>query len=630
MTVSFDRAATLRQAEKLLRQGKLEPAIEAYRSLVEEQPRDWTIVNQYGDALARAGRLADAVSQYTRIAEAFAADGFVSKAAAVYKKILKLAPGHLIAAWQAGEMAAAQGLLADARACFGSVAEQCRHAADAAGAARALVRLGELDPADTAARLVGARARLDLSDVAGARSDLSRLAQERLDEGREAEAAEALQLLLAIDPDDVQVRAAMARTLIRQEDLVTARPYLAPEVLEQAPDLALPAAEAHLRAGDQVAAAIVLDRLVYGGGPGTRAAVSALAARLARDLPDAAYRVAEQVTDACILRLDWAGASRTLLEFVESSPHHVPALTRLVEVCVDGGLAGDLDLAQAKLVDAYLAAGATGQARRVVEDLAARTPADAAHRSRLVRVLAAAGEADPHRAADEWLAAAALTARTLVAEPAASASSQPAADPAPVSRPDTADQGGDGSPLRRPVQSATPAIAQAMDVAGLLDEPERPDSPAYPPHPAGPGEPDDLEQVFARLRDEVGRTAGPGEVDFQRARALFDAGDLEASIEPLRSAARDPGRRFAAASLLARVFLHQRRPADAIEWLGHAADAPVDEPADRHRVLLQLADQLERSGEGTRALGVCLELQADAGDFGDLAERIARLTRSQA
>ena len=39
--MGFDRAATLRQAEKLLTQGKLDAAIAAYASVVEQQPTDW-------------------------------------------------------------------------------------------------------------------------------------------------------------------------------------------------------------------------------------------------------------------------------------------------------------------------------------------------------------------------------------------------------------------------------------------------------------------------------------------------------------------------------------------------------------------------------------------------------------
>ena len=45
--------------------------------------------------------------------------------------------------------------------------------------------------------------------------------------------------------------------------------------------------------------------------------------------------------------------------------------------------------------------------------------------------------------------------------------------------------------------------------------------------------------------------------------------------------------------------------------------------------LYDLGDTLEAGGETARALAVFLELQADAGDFRDVARRVERLSRVQ-
>jgi hypothetical protein len=47
-------------------------------------------------------------------------------------------------------------------------------------------------------------------------------------------------------------------------------------------------------------------------------------------------------------------------------------------------------------------------------------------------------------------------------------------------------------------------------------------------------------------------------------------------------------------------------------------------------LLFELADGLEKAGEGARALAVLLELQADAGSYRDVDERIDRLAKVQA
>jgi hypothetical protein len=45
--------------------------------------------------------------------------------------------------------------------------------------------------------------------------------------------------------------------------------------------------------------------------------------------------------------------------------------------------------------------------------------------------------------------------------------------------------------------------------------------------------------------------------------------------------------------------------------------------------MYDLADVLEKAGEYTRALAVCMELQADAGAYRDVADRVNRLTSMQ-
>jgi hypothetical protein len=45
--------------------------------------------------------------------------------------------------------------------------------------------------------------------------------------------------------------------------------------------------------------------------------------------------------------------------------------------------------------------------------------------------------------------------------------------------------------------------------------------------------------------------------------------------------------------------------------------------------LFELADALEGAGEVARALAICLELRADAGDYQDVAERVDRLAKVQ-
>src|SRR5512139_3118872 len=111
----MDRDETLRRAEKLLRQGRLDAAIAEYARLVEDQPKDWATANLLGDLYVRAGQVEQAAVQYTRIAEHLAREGFIAKASAVYKKIVKINPDDDAALLRTAHLSAQQGLAADAR-----------------------------------------------------------------------------------------------------------------------------------------------------------------------------------------------------------------------------------------------------------------------------------------------------------------------------------------------------------------------------------------------------------------------------------------------------------------------------------------------------------------------------------
>ena len=63
---------------------------------------------------------------------------------------------------------------------------------------------------------------------------------------------------------------------------------------------------------------------------------------------------------------------------------------------------------------------------------------------------------------------------------------------------------------------------------------------------------------------------------------------------------------------------------------GACGAAPAPTPDEGHRLLFDLAEALEHVGETARALAICIELQADAGNYRDVAARIDRLAKVRA
>src|SRR4051794_24947929 len=452
--VPIDRAATLRNAEKLIRQGKLPDAIAEYVRLVDDQPGDWNLANSLGDLYARAGQVDKAIAQYGQIADSLNDEGAGAKAAAVYKKILKLKPDHEHTLVQISEILGSQGRYADARFHLNTLIELRTTKGDVRGALQAKVRLGSLDPEDYESRLAAAGARIEMGDKAGALSDLKEIAGELADKGRQPEAVEVLREAAKLNPDDDEIReklmdvhfaagdyararecattieqfrmiaaaleaagnadealdtlrqaatanpgdnelsAQLARAFIARGDLAPAAVYLTAETAGDDPALLLTVADIQLR-GDKFEDGLTILRRLLEQDPARREQIAQLGWSVAEKAPEAGFQVVELAAASAVAADDWPGAAAVLQEFVTRVPNHIPALMHLVEICVDGGLESTMYSAQAQLADAYIEGGQATEARFIAEDLVAREPWEKANIERFRRTLVLLGEADP-------------------------------------------------------------------------------------------------------------------------------------------------------------------------------------------------------------------------------------------
>ena len=191
----IDRDATLKQAEKLLRQGRLDGAIAEYVRLAQDQPGDWNSINALGDLYVRAGQMEKAVERFLRVADYLMAEGFLPKAAALYKKALRIRRDDEPTQLRLVDIAIRQGLLVDAKTYLKQVGEQRRARGDAGGAAEIAIRLGLIDPDDAEEPVRQLLAAESAGDV------LLALARRELQAGRAEEGRAALTRLLSISPD---------------------------------------------------------------------------------------------------------------------------------------------------------------------------------------------------------------------------------------------------------------------------------------------------------------------------------------------------------------------------------------------------------------------------------------------
>jgi len=626
-----DREDTLKKAEKLLRQGKLEAAIAEYVRVTEEQPRDWNTANTLGDLYVRANQPTKAVEQYARIAEHFVQDGFYPKAAALYKKILKIAPGDEQAQLFLAEISAKQGLLVDAKTYFNAVAGRRRARGDGKGADEITVRLGTIDPADVDARIAGARV-LALSGEEKRAAALFRdLYADLIGKHREDAAMAVLREAVRLNPADLEGRSVLAKRALASGDLEEARGYLDQKSAGDDPGLLLALADIELRSGRLDEVRTILQKLLSVN-VDWRQNVVDFARNYSDSSPDMAFVCLDAAVDSAIAAREFDDAASLLQEFVTHHPAHVPALLKLVEVCVDGGLESAMCDAQTQLADAYLAAGEAAEARAIAEDLVAREPWEGAHIDRFRRALVMLRVSEPDTVIAERLSGATpFVARDHFAGAveAPAAPSEPIFESAalvpphePIPREPEAAPPARNSPAA--ASSAKQAAATEIDLSKVLSELDGADERPSP-RPASLGD------LFKGIRKDVAQADGADQSvqHLKLARTYLEMGMLQEATTCLKTAARSPRRRFEAAAMLGRLYKEHGDITDAIEWLERAAEATVPTPEEGQALLYELGLALEDAGETARALAVFLELQATAGTYRDVADRVDRLARVQ-
>src|SRR5262245_39683113 len=100
----MDRQTSLRNAEKFLRTGRLQEAIEVYVELLEAHPDDWQTSTVLGQLYLRAGNGEKAIERFFASADAYYAAAQLPNAATVYAKILTVRPDDEHALLQLAEI----------------------------------------------------------------------------------------------------------------------------------------------------------------------------------------------------------------------------------------------------------------------------------------------------------------------------------------------------------------------------------------------------------------------------------------------------------------------------------------------------------------------------------------------
>ncbi|HEX8853705.1 MAG TPA: tetratricopeptide repeat protein, partial [Pyrinomonadaceae bacterium] len=246
--MGFDKTKAVRAAEKYLAQGKIPAATQEYRRIVEHDPEDFSALNTLGDLYSRVDKRQEAVACFKRVAEHYREQGFRLKAIAVYKKITRFMPGDAAVATNLATLYEQQGLIAEARTQYLTVAEAHARAGNMRDSLEVLRRVADLDPNNIDIRLrladglmrdslpeQAADAYTEAGDRLSARGDYERALEAYTNAlslrpqghvalqglvtahtalGTADEAAEVLEQAVSVKPGDLELRVMLVRAYV--------------------------------------------------------------------------------------------------------------------------------------------------------------------------------------------------------------------------------------------------------------------------------------------------------------------------------------------------------------------------------------------------------------------------------
>ncbi len=197
------REQVVKVAEKYVAKGRIDAAVKEYLKVLKENPNDVSTLNRLGDLYARIARIDDAVRLFTQIAGQYTEDGFLVKAIAIYKKIIKLDPTRLAVYESLAALYHKQGLTNEARTQYQVLGDYYLKHQDAAAAINIYQKMVELEPDNPSHHLKLAELYQQGQLWEKALRSYRTIAELMLQHGRVEEAVRVYQRAIEVYPEDL-------------------------------------------------------------------------------------------------------------------------------------------------------------------------------------------------------------------------------------------------------------------------------------------------------------------------------------------------------------------------------------------------------------------------------------------
>jgi tetratricopeptide (TPR) repeat protein len=192
----------LAAAQKYLERGQHEKALAEFARVVQEDPKDTRTWLKMAEIYARRGANDQARDIYLRTGELYVEQGFLQKAIAVYKNVIKLGPGLAVGHLRLGDVYQRLGLVSDALQHLELGAAALQKAGRTADALPALRQIVELHPENVVSRIRLAESASQAGAVHEAVQEFAAAAEQLKAQGRSDEYVRVAERFLFHQPDN--------------------------------------------------------------------------------------------------------------------------------------------------------------------------------------------------------------------------------------------------------------------------------------------------------------------------------------------------------------------------------------------------------------------------------------------
>lgn len=154
--MSSKKEKLIESATRFIVKGQIDRAIKEYEQLVALEPGDVRNRQKLAELLVRENRKAEAIAEFTNVAQFYVKNSFYLKAIAVYKQIRKLDPDNPAIALTLADLNLKQGMTGNAMAEFSDALAIYTRLGDLGQVQRVLTLMQEADPGNTGLMLKNA------------------------------------------------------------------------------------------------------------------------------------------------------------------------------------------------------------------------------------------------------------------------------------------------------------------------------------------------------------------------------------------------------------------------------------------------------------------------------------------